>query len=127
MLVKSVMTREVVTVNSCASLEQALWLMKEKRVYKLPVVNQDQVVGLLVQHDIERAVRSPHLVLNSPVEWVMTRKPKTIAADAPLAAAAYLMYSHDISCLPVVQLDQLVGILCASDLLKVLAGLLADP
>lgn len=127
LLVKQVMTREVVTIKPRSSLEQALWLMNDRRVHRLPVVTQGKLVGLVVQHDIERAMRCPHLILKSPVEWVMTRNLITICPQAPLAQAAQMMNTWRIGCLPVVEDQTLIGILGTSDLLKVLVELLQSP
>lgn len=127
MLVKEVMTTEVVTISPRCKLEQVLWVMNDKKVYHLPVVEDGRVVGMVVQHDIERALRSPQLVMKSPVEWVMTRNPITVSADTPIAQAGQLMVDMKISCLPVVEAGILVGMLGTSDMLKILIKILEDP
>lgn len=54
-LVKDVMTARVVTISPQKSLREAAHLMHEKRIRRLPVVDdQGQVVGMLTRGDIVR-------------------------------------------------------------------------
>ena len=52
------------------------------------------------------------------VRQVMTKDPKTISPDAPLTEAARMMLEHEISALPVMDENQLVGIIAESDIIR---------
>jgi len=56
----------------------------------------------------------------------MTKDPITIAPDASVREAVTILYSKRVSALPVVEGDQLVGIVTISDMLGLLNQLLAD-
>ncbi len=58
------------------------------------------------------------------VREVMTRDPVAVAPDTPVLDAIRRMWEHEASCLPVVQDDQLVGILSERDVLPLAAELL---
>ena len=53
----------------------------------------------------------------------MTKDPVTITKDTTVEEAARLMVDQDLSCLPVVEGDKLVGIVSKSDMFKILLEL----
>ena len=122
--VRDVMSSPVITVSSRNSIQEALEVMRENDTRRLPVVDRGKLVGMLVQHDIEKALRSPGRIPQTPVEWVMTKKVSHISPDEDVATAARLMKSQKISALPVIDGDRLVGIVTDTDLLEVLIKLL---
>jgi acetoin utilization protein AcuB len=102
--------------------------MTNEEIRRLPVVDDDgRLVGMVTIGDIRGAEPSPattlsiwemnYLLSALPVEKIMTRHPKTIAADATIGEAARTMLENRISGLPVVD-DQyhLVGIITESDI-----------
>ncbi len=58
--VKQVMSQPVVTIDSETSIEEAARLMAKKRIKRLPVVEEDRLVGIITSSDIMKA--SPRLV-----------------------------------------------------------------
>lgn len=60
------------------------------------------------------------MLVKLPVRYVMAQSPKTIPADASLTEAARLMLEYEISALPVLDSDELVGIITESDIFRVL-------
>lgn len=99
------------------------------------MVENDAVVGLVTQRDMFKAQMSSamgygdrgqraflHTVL---VKEIMTHPIITIAPETPVAEAVDLIMSRDIGCLPVVQDDELVGIVTKTNLLQRLRTLSA--
>ena len=74
------------------------------------------LAGLITDGDLRRHLRR-NLGLETPVESVMTRRPRTIEPDA-LVAEALEVISHKISNLLVVQDGNVVGIVHFHDLLR---------
>jgi CBS domain-containing protein len=120
------MTHPVVAVQTRSTLEQALWTMTEYEYRRLPVLEDLNVVGMIVQHDIERALRLPGVVLQTPVKWVMTSRVITVSPDDDLATAARIVRNRQVSALPVLAQERLVGIITERDLLDVLIILLEE-
>jgi arabinose-5-phosphate isomerase len=77
---------------------------------------EGRLAGIITDGDLRRHMKSD--LMDMPVAEVMTRAPRTIAADA-LAAEALELISHNISALLVVDADRsVVGIVHFHDLLR---------
>lgn len=122
--IRDIMSSPVITVSPRNSIQEALEIMRDNNTRRLPVIDRGKLVGMLVQHDIENALRSPGRIPHTPVEWVMTKKVYYVSPDHSLTEAARLMISQKISALPVIESGQLVGIVTDTDLLQVLIRLL---
>jgi CBS domain-containing protein len=145
------MTRNVVTVDEEASVEEAAALMLRHRVSALPVLDRSgKLVGIVSEGDLMRRAelgtereRSWWLELitaNSDlaedyvkahgrkVGEVMTRKPITASPNTPINEIAVLLEEHAIKRVPILDRGKLVGIVARANLLQALAGLkLAAP
>lgn len=135
-LVRDVMTHPPATVEPSTLLLDAALMMRASALRHLPVVENGRLVGLLTDRDIQRCAPSRLVPISEEgynavfadtnVHRVMTRDPLSVAPDSSLLAAIELMQQTRYGCLPVVEKDQLVGILTRSDLVDVLQRLLAD-
>lgn len=125
MLVRDRMTPTVVTVEPRTPIYDALALMKEKRIRRLPILKGRKLVGIVTWTDLMRASPSPatslsaweipYLLMKAPVTEAMTKDPITIAPTATVEEAAVLMRQHKIGGLPVMDQGTLVGIITESD------------
>ncbi len=135
MLVRELMTRPPVTINHDTSVPDALRLMREKKVRRLPVLDpHDKLVGIVSDKDLLYASPSPATTLavweitdllgKLKVEKVMTRNVITVGEETPLEEAARIMADSKIGGLPVMRGSELVGIITETDLFKSLLELL---
>ena len=118
MLVRNRMSRPAVTVRQDADFQKALALMQEKRLRRLPVVDDDgHLVGIVVERDLLVAAMR---YLQSRVEIgdIMTRNVVTVSPDADLVDVARTMLERKIGGLPVVEDGRLVGIVTESDIFR---------
>lgn len=126
MLVRDRMMRDVITGQPATPIYEALALMKEKHIRRLPIVKGRKLVGIVTWTDLMRASPSPAttlavwempgLLMKASVAEVMTRDPITVPPTATLEEAAVLMRRHKIGGLPVVDQGRLVGIITESDI-----------
>ena len=134
MLVRQKMTRKPVTTRTDMSVSDALDLMHEKKVHRLPVLDgRGKMVGIVSEGDLLYASPSPATTLNVweihallaklKVEKVMTRKVITVTEDTPIEEAARIMVEKKIGGLPVLRDKALVGIITETDLFKVFISL----
>ena len=127
-IVKDWMTANVITIPSSCTLPEAYWLMLNNKIRRLPVVDHDTLVGIVTLEDLRHVsplniagfdiIHISDRLVKLPVRQLMTANPKTISPTAQLSDAAHLMLSHDISALPVIDGDQLVGMITARDILR---------
>jgi acetoin utilization protein AcuB len=118
------MSSPVITVSPRNSIQEALEIMRENDTRRLPVTDGGKLVGILVQHDIEKALRSPGRIPHTPVEWVMTKRVHYVSPKQTVTDAARLMTVYKISALPVIDSGNLVGIITDTDLLHLLIRLM---
>lgn len=120
------MSSPVITVSPRNSIQEALEIMRENDTRRLPVTDGGKLVGMLVQHDIEKALRSPGRIPHTPVEWVMTKRVHYVSPEDTVTEAARLMTHYKISALPVLDSGALVGIVTDTDLLHLLVRLIEE-
>jgi acetoin utilization protein AcuB len=135
MLVGERMTKRPVTVTEDTPVGRALELMRREKVRRFPVVDKHgKLEGIVSEEDLIYAAPSPattlsifeiHTLLASiKVSDVMTREVITVSEDTPLEEAARIMADNGIGGLPVMQDDQLVGIITETDIFKVFLEML---
>lgn len=135
--VKNCMTRDVVHVGPDDATLEAVHLMQSKQIQHLPVLESEQLVGMLSDRDIMRGTpresfpdtrlgAHASLAFALHVRGIMTPECVRIQPDTPLAQVAEILVEKKIGALPVVASDQLLGIVTETDLLKVLVGPLAS-
>jgi acetoin utilization protein AcuB len=135
MLVQEHMSRNPITIRPSTSLHEALRIMREANVRRLPVLNEKgKLVGIVLEKDLLYASPSPatslsvhelnYLVAKIKIEDLMTREVVTVCEDCPLEEAARIMADNDIGGLPVMRDDTLVGMITESDLFKTFLELL---
>ena len=118
MLVRDRMSRPAVTVRQDADFQKALALMQEKKLRRLPVVDDDgQLVGIIVERDLLVAAMR-YLQSRVEVGDLMTRNVVTVGPDADLNEVARTMLERKIGGLPVVEHGRLVGIITESDIFR---------
>ena len=133
-IVQDVMTRDPARVAPGDSIRVAIDRMRERNCRRLPVLEQDRLVGIVSDRDLRRATNSP-LVLRErwydefmldriPVRACMSENPITVMPQTPIAEAAKIMRDRKIGGLPVMEGDRLVGIVTETDLLDFLIGML---
>ncbi|MED0676677.1 CBS domain-containing protein [Aneurinibacillus thermoaerophilus] len=113
---QDIMTRQVATVQPNQTLEEAARIMNEYNVGAVPVVENGQCVGMITDRDIAIRASAHNRDSQTKVRDVMTHNIITAPADMDVHEAADLMAKNQIRRLPVVDHNQLVGIVSLGDL-----------
>jgi len=110
-----IMTRQVISILSDATVEDAARLLARNRISGLPVVNAEgMLVGLVTEHDlIARAGRL--------VSEIMSRSVITVSPDTEIEQVQHLLTNQRIRRVPVVENGRVVGIVSRSDLVRQIA------
>ena len=119
------MTRNPTRLHPEAKIEDAWKIMHSNRVRHVPVCKGDKLVGLVTQKDLLVNAQNTSL-LTLPVAEIMVFNVRTIGTDTPCEQAVQMMLDEKISCLPVVDAENLAGIITESDFLRLLTQLLDE-
>lgn len=128
-LTQDFMRREVLTLSPDASAFEALRLCHERRIRHIPIVDDGKVVGIISDRDLRDAsppLGDPERVSHMKamqVSEVMTRKVTTAGPRDTIVRAAREMHERKIESLPVVDEEELVGIITSSDVMRALVAL----
>ena len=141
---RDIMTSDPVTVSRDLTVTGAARLMVEHRIGALPVVEEGALVGIVTEGDLimrDVKVEFPtylHLLdgvimyppatarfeselkkaVGATVEDVMTTEPVTVDVGTPIGDVATLMVDRDVSRLPVLDGERVVGIVSKSDIVR---------
>ncbi len=119
MLVKEVMTKQVITIDTDASVLDACNLYKQKKVGCLVVTKDETCVGIVTERDlIERTIcqfRNPE---KTRVYEIMSQDIKVVHALDTVERALETMKRYTIKKLPVVSSEKVVGIITITDIAK---------
>ncbi|MBE9076133.1 CBS domain-containing protein [Romeria aff. gracilis LEGE 07310] len=113
---RSLMSAPVRTIPPETEIAVAQRLLLRYGHAGLCVVDAGRLVGIVSRRDIELALH--HGLGHAPVKGYMATALKTVEPDTPLSTLQDLMVTHDIGRLPVLEADQLVGIVTRTDLLR---------
>jgi acetoin utilization protein AcuB len=131
MLVRSIMSENVVTVEMDETLKTIQDLFHQLKFHHLLVVSGTRVLGVISDRDFLQAV-SPFVgtvseytrdlaTLQKRAHQIMSHRPITVSPDMKVADAAQLLLANNISCLPVVsEEDEIKGIITWKDLIRAL-------
>jgi acetoin utilization protein AcuB len=127
--VEAWMTKNPVTIDQSASIIEAIHLMKEKGIRRLPVMAKGRFTGLITERMIKDYTPGKatsldtwevhYLLSKTAVKDVMNPKPITVTPDVDLATAAQIILDHKLYGLCVVDgQGALVGIMSVGDMLR---------
>lgn len=126
MSVRDFMRKNLIVVKPETPIFDAVDLMKQNDIHRLPVVNHGKLVGLITEGIIGAAMPSKatslsvyemnYLLNKTTVADVMEKKVLTIEADALLEDAIYKMRQNNVGVLPVMEAGHLVGIITNNDI-----------
>lgn len=128
MAVKDFMTRKVVYISPDTTVAHAADIMREQGLHRLPVIENDKLVGLVTEGTIAEASPSKatslsiyemnYLLNKTKIKDVMIRKVITVSQYASLEDATYLMLKNKVGILPVVDNEQIYGVITDRDIFK---------
>jgi acetoin utilization protein AcuB len=134
MFVRKYMTRNPITISPEATFTDAMGLLRKHKIRRLPVVDKGALVGIVVEKDLLTNQPSPATTLSVyemygllerlHVRQMMSCPVITVGGDCPLEEAARIMVANKVSSLPVMEGEQLVGIITETDIFKALVEVL---
>lgn len=129
MRVRDIAPRLVRTIGPEATLDEAFDALRRYGIRQLPVVETGRLIGIVTDRDLRRprlegSVMTPAMLYRFDpglrVRDVMTKSPKVVGPNTSVEEAARILLRLKVGGVPVVEADQLVGIVTTTDLLAVL-------
>lgn len=128
--VSGIMTKSVITANVTDNLRRVSTLMKEHQVRHLPVVSGKKLVGIVSKSDILRLsfgdmFEDQHSTDETvfdmlTLEQVMVNNPITVNENESIAEVAKKFTTVEFHALPVVNGEEITGIISTTDLIRYL-------
>ena len=98
---------------------RALQIMAEANIGSVLVTEKDKIVGIFTESDYARKGEiMGRVAKTTPIKELMTGNMYTVTMDTSVEQCMALMKNHRISHLPVVESDQLVGIVSMTDVMN---------
>jgi acetoin utilization protein AcuB len=125
------MTADPITIEEDATVVEAIHLLEEKNVRRLPVMRAGKLVGLVTERMLLGCMPAEgtsldrwelhYLLARTPVRQVMNPTPHTVTPETPLANAARLLHDRKLNGLLVLNAKgDMVGLLTTTDALEAL-------
>jgi acetoin utilization protein AcuB len=125
------MTKNPFTIEEDASVIEAIHLLKEKNIRRLPVMKKGRLVGLVTEKMLFGYMPAKatsldqwelhYLMSKTPVRAAMNAKPHTVLPDTPLADAAKMLHDRKLNGVLVVNpAGDLEGLLTTTNALEAL-------
>lgn len=130
MRIKEIMTPTVISIRSDQSLLEVRELMLSNNLRRIPVTDKEGLLmGIVTDEDVSRATPSDASVLDRyeanyllgklKVSDIMTKSVWTVRESDSVETAAYLLYTHKVGALPVVDgTNHITGIISDTDIFK---------
>lgn len=126
MSVRDFMTEKLIIASPETKIFDAVELMNKNDIHRLPVLENGKLVGIITEGTIQEAMPSKatslsvyemnYLLNKTTVKDVMIKNVATIGPNAQLEDAIYEMRHHNVGVLPVLENNQLVGIITNNDI-----------
>ena len=125
MLLKDIMTTNVVTIPSSTPVMEARKLMDVHKIERLPVVDKGKLVGMVSKNLLQKVGPSEatslsvweinYLMAKMTVKEVMKRDVVTVPDDTTVECAIATAQAHLVGALPVLEDNNVVGIVTTND------------
>jgi len=114
--VGELMTTALFSIEPATSVAEAATVMGERRIGSALVMEDERLLGIFTERDIVRALGQHFDAAGHPVSEWMTADPLTVPPTTPAEEALGTMLSRGFRHLPVLDGDEVVGVVSMRDL-----------
>jgi PAS domain S-box-containing protein len=123
--IAEIMSSPVMGIAPELSVLEVSRIMKERNIRRLPVIENNRLVGIITQTDLVRVLT--FYGMWKDIGEIMSRNVAVIQKGETIADAAQIMNTRDVSCVVVLSGRDVVGILTERDMLKRIVAIKKDP
>ncbi len=128
--VKEMMSSKLLTLHPKDKLKRAKEIFHEYDIHHIPIVVMNKLVGIISQGDIlylesivsnsfDRFIQDKKFELDT-VDEVMTKSPVCMPGDTTISEILKTMLDQRINAIPIIENDELIGLVTSQDLLCIL-------
>lgn len=128
--VSQIMTKDVISVSENDKLEEVVSIFRKKSIRHLPVKKGGKIIGMISRNDINRLTFGALFdnqegidaaVLDMlTIPQIMTANVHSVSSDTPIKEVAEIFSAAEYHSLPVVDKEELKGIVTTTDVIKYL-------
>ncbi len=119
--VRDIMTKSVIAVDASITVNEAAKMMEDVKVGAIIVMENNTPVGIITDRDFAVKVVAHAYQITTSVKQIMSTPLIAISPNESIWMVADLMYTKGIRKLPVIEDEQVIGIITSTDLVKQLA------
>ena len=116
--VGEIMTGSVFSIEPSMTVAEAATVMGERKIGSAVVLDGERLAGIFTERDIVRALGEHFDAAGHPVSEWMTADPMTVPPETPVQEALNTMLERGFRHLPVVENEQILGIVSMRDLTR---------
>jgi CBS domain-containing protein len=121
MSIADVMTKSVISVDASMTANGAAKMMEDAKVGAVIVMENNTPVGIVTDRDFAVKIVAHAYDITTPVKQIMSSPLFSINSDETVRTAADLMHDRGIRKLPVIDGENVIGIITATDIVNLLA------
>ena len=121
MTISKVMTKSVISVDESTSVNDAAKMMSDANVGAVIVMKNNTPVGIVTDRDFAVKIVAYAYPITTPVRKIMSSPLFSINSDESVRTAADLMHDRGIRKLPVIDNENIIGMITATDIVNLLA------
>jgi len=134
--VKDKMTPNPIVIALDTTVAEAMQLMRDHSIRRLPVMNRGKLVGIVTERDLSEVSPSPatslsvfeinYLLAKTKIKDILPKNSQviTVSPDTFIEEAARLMRAHKVGGIPVMENGKLVGIITETNIFDALIDML---
>ena len=115
------MTKSVISVDSSMTINETAKMMEDAKVGAVIIMENNTPVGIVTDRDFSVKVVAHAYQISSPIKQIMSSPLFSVSSSESVRIASDLMNDRGIRKLPVIDDDNLVGIITSTDIVKLLA------
>jgi len=119
--VKDIMSKSVISVDSSVNVNEAAKMMEDAKVGAVIVMENNTPIGIVTDRDFTVKIVAHAYQITTPIKQIMSSPLIATSPDETILMAADLMHTRNIRKLPVIDNEQVVGIITSTDLVNQLA------
>ena len=119
--VRDIMTKSVIAVDASITVNEAAKMMEDSKVGSVIVMENNTPLGIVTDRDFAVKVAAHAYQISTPIKRIMSTPLIAINPDETVWMISDIMYTRSVRKLPVIEDDQVIGIVTATDLVNQLA------